>query len=117
MIRHVEDVKELAKEKLVGGGHFYTKLMENVNLLRREDAVAILSARVPIKVTNNHLSSTLIANHMSWCVHITEDRYGVMSYMPSEPAIADASAEFMKNEDFLKAILCKYYQFLMDPLM
>jgi hypothetical protein len=67
-----------------------------------------LRARVPINISQDHLASELVAHHLSWCVRITEDRYSLTTFAPSEPLIADAAAELMNANQLLEQVLYQY---------
>jgi len=71
--------------------------------LTLEQTLAILSPRIALDVNPSlRINTALIADHMRVCIHITPERE---SAVPSEPILAEASAQLMHRQGYLESIL------------
>ncbi|KAG9297985.1 hypothetical protein G9A89_018813 [Geosiphon pyriformis] len=74
--------------------------------LTLEQTLAILSPRIALDVNPSlRINTALIADHMRVCIHITPERESVLSAVPSEPILAEASAQLMHRQGYLESIL------------
>lgn len=89
-------------EKLIGGRPVCTDKLE------QHDMLAILRARLPFRLHRTDVAAELVANHMSVCTFISEDRHFLQSTVISEPILADAAARWMLQKDNALQILCNY---------
>jgi hypothetical protein len=86
----------LAIDKLVSGKSFiHWKKTKNISIV---ETLAILGSRLCIDITpQSEYASQLMAGYMRLCLYILEDRESIITSMPSEPVLAEASARIMND--------------------
>ena len=93
-----ERVIELAIDKLIGGKSFIHWKKESQNKISIIETLAIFGPRLCIDIVpQSRHASQLIAGYMHLCLNISEDRECVITSMPTEPVLAEASARIMND--------------------
>ncbi|CAG8772474.1 11839_t:CDS:1, partial [Racocetra fulgida] len=96
-----EHIIELAMDKLIGGKFFSVwkkDLKDSQKKIDILETLAILGPRLCIEVApQSGYAPDLIANNMRLCINILEDRKYVVTSMPTEPVLAEASARIMND--------------------
>ncbi|CAG8805753.1 15781_t:CDS:2, partial [Gigaspora margarita] len=99
-----EHIVELAMDKLIGGENFSIwrkKIQNKIGIL---ETLAILGPRLCIEIVpQSRVASSLVANNLRLCINILEDREYVVTSMPTEPLLAEASARIM-NDPYISPI-------------
>jgi len=99
----IPDLICLAQQKLIGG---ITKDQWIENKPNIASAIAILSSRISINVVlGSQIASELVAGYMAICFYISDDFQRLMIMYPSEPILAEASAQLMADLRVLEIIL------------
>ncbi|CAI2187116.1 7169_t:CDS:2 [Funneliformis geosporum] len=97
-----EGILEIAKSKLIGGLDLDDWILrkKEIEKLSVLESIAILGPRLCIDVVpQTELASELVASYMSLCYYISDTRESVMTYYPSDPVIAEASAHLMNSNN------------------
>ncbi|CAG8854769.1 20013_t:CDS:1, partial [Gigaspora margarita] len=96
-----EHIIELAMDKLIGGKFFSVwkkDLKDSQKKIDILETLAILGPRLCIEIApQSGYAPDLIANNMRLCINILEDRKYVVTSMPTEPVLAEASARIMND--------------------
>ncbi|CAG8831448.1 30742_t:CDS:1, partial [Racocetra persica] len=90
-----ERIIELAMDKLIGGQFFSVWRKNQIKML---DTLAILGPRLCVEIApQSEYAPDLIANNMRLCIKVLEDRKYIVTAMPTEPVLAEASARIMND--------------------
>jgi hypothetical protein len=98
-----------AKQKVLGGDFMVhwlncldgknTESVEVAGRLRRA-SIAILSTRAAVNIApSSHLANELVGGHLGVCVHTFPKRESMLVCYPSEPVVAEASAQLLNAMD------------------
>ncbi|CAG8834999.1 27161_t:CDS:2, partial [Racocetra persica] len=95
-----ERIIELAMDKLIGGKSYIFWKSEVQNKFNIMETLAIFGPRLCIDIVpQSRYASHLVASYMHLCLDISEDRECIITSMPSEPVLAEASARIMNDPD------------------
>ncbi|CAG8722062.1 430_t:CDS:2, partial [Cetraspora pellucida] len=90
-----EHIIELAMDKLIGGQFFN---VWRKNLIKILDTLTILRPHLCVKIApQSEYVPDLIANNMHLCIKVLDDHKYIVTVMPTEPVLAEASAQIMNN--------------------
>ncbi|CAG8766589.1 4721_t:CDS:1, partial [Racocetra fulgida] len=94
------DIINLAMEKLVGGMAYTWWKKEYKNKISSVESLAILGPRLCIDIVpQSEYASDLVSSYMRLCLKISDDRKSIITSMPTEPVLAEASAQIMNDPD------------------
>ncbi|CAG8657799.1 5598_t:CDS:1, partial [Paraglomus brasilianum] len=94
----------MLKSKLLGSAS--STYLTDQKKLSTTTALAVLGPRLCIDVVpSSSLSSELVASRMAVCTHISEQRDMVYMCYPSEPLLAEASAQLMNETGAMRMLL------------
>ncbi|CAG8852198.1 13669_t:CDS:1, partial [Gigaspora margarita] len=84
--------------KLIGGKSFIHWKKQSQNKISITETLAIFGPRLCIDIVpQSKYASHLVAGYMHLCLNISDDREYVITSMPTEPVLAEASARIMND--------------------
>ncbi|CAG8831877.1 11791_t:CDS:1, partial [Gigaspora margarita] len=84
--------------KLIGGKSFIHWKKQSQNKISITETLAIFGPRLCIDIVpQSRFASHLVAGYMHLCLNISDDREYVVTSMPTEPVLAEASARIMND--------------------